>query len=61
MTRQGFASDNAAGAHPEVLAAMARVNDGHVTAYPTVRFESPKDMMDNQYQEVIFYVNKQVR
>jgi prepilin-type N-terminal cleavage/methylation domain-containing protein/prepilin-type processing-associated H-X9-DG protein len=35
--------------------------DGHVTAYPTVRFESPKDMMDNQYQEVIFYVNKQVR
>jgi threonine aldolase len=33
MTRRSFASDNAAGAHPEVLAAMARVNDGHVTAY----------------------------
>jgi threonine aldolase len=33
MTRRSFASDNAAGAHPEVLAAMARVNEGHVTAY----------------------------
>ncbi len=33
MTRRGFASDNAAGAHPEVLAALARVNDGHAPAY----------------------------
>ena len=33
MSARGFASDNAAGAHPEVLAAMARVNEGHVTAY----------------------------
>ncbi|HEU4828910.1 MAG TPA: low specificity L-threonine aldolase [Gemmatimonadales bacterium] len=32
MTRS-FASDNNAGAHPEVLAALARVNDGHVRAY----------------------------
>ena len=31
--KRGFASDNNAGAHPEVLAALARVNDGHVRAY----------------------------
>ena len=31
--RRSFASDNNAGAHPEVLAALARVNDGHVRAY----------------------------
>jgi threonine aldolase len=30
---RGFASDNNAGAHPEVLAALARVNEGHVRAY----------------------------
>jgi threonine aldolase len=30
---RGFASDNNSGAHPEVLAAIARANDGHVTAY----------------------------
>jgi prepilin-type N-terminal cleavage/methylation domain-containing protein/prepilin-type processing-associated H-X9-DG protein len=33
--------------------------DGHVGLYPTVRFESPKDMMDKATQEVIFYLNKQ--
>jgi prepilin-type processing-associated H-X9-DG protein len=33
--------------------------DGHVAYYPTVRFESPKDMMDKQRQEVIFYLNQQ--
>lgn len=31
--RRGFASDNNAGAHPEVLEAMARANMGHVRAY----------------------------
>ena len=31
--KRDFASDNNAGAHPEVLAALARVNDGHVRAY----------------------------
>ena len=31
--RRGFASDNHAGAHPEVLAAIADANAGHVTAY----------------------------
>lgn len=30
---KGFASDNNAGAHPEVLAALADANDGHATAY----------------------------
>ena len=33
--------------------------DGHVATYDSARFESPKDMMDNQRQEVIFYLNKQ--
>jgi prepilin-type processing-associated H-X9-DG protein len=33
--------------------------DGHVATYPTERFEFPKDMMDKQTQEVIFYLNKQ--
>ncbi|MDK1474709.1 low specificity L-threonine aldolase [Streptomyces sp. 549] len=32
-TVRGFASDNYAGAHPEVLAAMALANEGHQTAY----------------------------
>jgi threonine aldolase len=30
---RGFASDNNAGVHPEVLEAIARVNQGHVRAY----------------------------
>ncbi|MGH2591189.1 MAG: threonine aldolase family protein [Actinomycetota bacterium] len=30
---RGFASDNFAGAHPDVLAAVAAANDGHVPAY----------------------------
>jgi prepilin-type processing-associated H-X9-DG protein len=33
--------------------------DGHVALYPTKIFENPKDQMDNQVKEVIFYVNKQ--
>ncbi|WP_439564537.1 threonine aldolase family protein [Microcella sp.] len=32
-TRRGFASDNYAGVHPEVLAALAEVNGGHQIAY----------------------------
>ena len=31
--RRGFASDNYAGAHPEVLAAIAEANGGHQAAY----------------------------
>jgi threonine aldolase len=30
---RGFASDNSAGVHPDVLAAIARANDGHVSSY----------------------------
>ena len=30
---RGFSSDNNAGVHPEVLEALARVNQGHVVAY----------------------------
>lgn len=30
---RGFASDNYAGVHPEILAAMAAVNEGHEAAY----------------------------
>ena len=30
---RGFASDNYAGAHPEVLAALANANGGHQVAY----------------------------
>jgi len=33
MPTRSFASDNNAGVHPEVLDAMARVNQGHVIAY----------------------------
>jgi prepilin-type processing-associated H-X9-DG protein len=33
--------------------------DGHVGTYDSVRFQSPKDMMDKQTQDVIFYLNKQ--
>jgi threonine aldolase len=33
MSKRGFASDNYAGVHPEVLAAMAAVNEGHQVAY----------------------------
>ncbi|MCL4290520.1 MAG: threonine aldolase [Thermoleophilia bacterium] len=33
MAGRAFASDNWAGGHPEVLAALAAVNDGHAPAY----------------------------
>ncbi len=33
VTSRGFASDNYAGAHPEVLAAIAQANGGHQIAY----------------------------
>lgn len=31
--KRGFASDNNAGVHPQILRAMARANQGHVVAY----------------------------
>ena len=30
---RGFASDNNAGVHPEILSALSAVNEGHVIAY----------------------------
>jgi len=33
INRRGFASDNNAGVHPSILAALPKVNDGHVVAY----------------------------
>lgn len=36
--RIGFASDNHAGAHPEVLAALVAANDGHQPAYGQDRY-----------------------
>ena len=33
INRRGFASDNNAGVHPSILAALPKVNDGHVIAY----------------------------
>jgi len=33
MIRRGFASDNNAGVHPEILSALTEVNQGHVIAY----------------------------
>ena len=33
LNPRGFASDNNAGVHPEILKALATVNDGHVIAY----------------------------
>ena len=33
QNRRGFASDNNAGVHPNILTALSEVNDGHVIAY----------------------------
>ncbi len=33
MNKRGFASDNNAGVHPEIMAAMQAANEGHVVAY----------------------------
>ncbi len=48
--RRGFASDNNAGIHPEVLEAIARANGGHVAAYGddghTARF---RDLMREHF------------
>jgi len=33
MNRRGFASDNNAGVHPEIMKAINNVNEGHVLAY----------------------------
>ncbi len=46
LTQRGFASDNYAGAHPEVLAAIAAANGGHQIAYGG-------DVYTGQLQEVM--------
>ena len=33
MNKRGFASDNNAGVHPDILEAMSNVNGGHEIAY----------------------------
>ena len=33
VNQRGFASDNNAGVHPDILSALTKVNDGHVIAY----------------------------
>ncbi len=33
MNRRGFASDNNAGVHPEILKVLGEINDGHTIAY----------------------------
>jgi threonine aldolase len=38
MARRSFASDNSAGVHPEVLAAIEVANEGHVLAYGDDRY-----------------------
>jgi threonine aldolase len=38
MTYRGFASDNNAGVHPQILRAIAAANDGHVVAYGDDRY-----------------------
>jgi threonine aldolase len=38
VTRRGFASDNYAGVHPDVLAAIAEANVGHASAYGNDEF-----------------------
>ena len=43
---RGFASDNYAGVHPEVLAAIASVNDGHEVAYG-------EDTVTARFQELV--------
>ena len=38
MIKRGFASDNNAGAHPEILKELARINDGHEIGYGGDRY-----------------------
>jgi threonine aldolase len=40
MNKRGFASDNNAGVHPEILKAIEQVNEGHVVAYGDDKYTS---------------------
>lgn len=61
MIRKGFASDNNAGVHPEILAAMAEANRGHVTGYGNdIYTEQAKALFREQFgpaTEVYFVFN----
>ncbi len=49
-----FASDNAAGIHPEVLAAISEANSGHALAYGADRWTSNVEKEFNElFGEVI--------
>ena len=57
-----FASDNYAGAHPEVLAAVVAANEGHVSAYGhdggTARaIEVVRDVLGSPTAEIAFVFN----
>ncbi|KLU08019.1 low specificity L-threonine aldolase [Kocuria sp. SM24M-10] len=50
--RKGFASDNHAGVHPEVLQALATVNGGHVGAYGADPYtEALQDVVRHHFGE----------
>ncbi len=61
MSSRGFASDNNATIHPEVLAAIARVNDGHALGYGhdeyTARIESLTATQFGQRARAFFVFN----
>ena len=49
-TRRGFASDNNAGVHPEILKELASVNHGHAIAYGTdVYTEEARELFMNHF------------
>ena len=61
VSHRGFASDNYAGVHPDVLAELAEVNVGHVTSYgddpsPRRRWRAFRELLGEQV-EVFFVFN----
>jgi threonine aldolase len=58
MNKRGFASDNNAGVHPDILRALDRVNEGHVIAYGddpyTVRTISRMKQIFGEDSDVFF-------
>lgn|SRR3990167_11209263 len=61
MNKKSFASDNYAGIHPEILAAIQSANQGHVAAYggdaETVRAESQFKTIFGDDTDVYFVFN----
>ena len=55
---KGFASDNYAGAHPEVLAAIAEANDGHAVAYGGDRWTARAEQLLREHfgEQVLSYL-----